>query len=259
MPATGRAPPTGRRAPPEAPGEVPRCRVRRRPARVRRWWQVARLPAPGPPDVTCAFTAKAGPVLLAAGQRGGRPPGRRTEAASRPVAPVARPTVRTDWSRNRSEQARQYAAQCHRPPRPRGKHGHLARAEGTNGPCRLGLPRPDCWHAMPCHPAAGRGGAGKHCAEATVRMAGRMSSRGTGRRDPARVPSAVLRNRILARSRLPVLIVMLAIGYGTAGYWLVEGKNLLDALLRDHAHAEHTRSRARVRRRVPAGRSSPSR
>src|SRR6185437_3947216 len=56
-----------------------------------------------------------------------------------------------------------------------------------------------------------------------------MSSGGTGRRDPARVPSAALRNRILARSRLPVLIVMLAIGYGTVGYWLVEGKNVLDA------------------------------
>ena len=60
-------------------------------------------------------------------------------------------------------------------------------------------------------------------------MARRMSSRGTGGRDPARVPSAVLRNRILLRSRLPVLIVMLAIGYGTVGYWLVEGKSLLDA------------------------------
>jgi len=43
------------------------------------------------------------------------------------------------------------------------------------------------------------------------------------------VPSAALRNRILARSRLPVLIVLLAIGYGTAGYWLVEGRSLLDA------------------------------
>ncbi len=60
-------------------------------------------------------------------------------------------------------------------------------------------------------------------------MARRMSSRGTGRRDPVRVPSAALRNRILARSRLPILIVLLAIGYGTAGYWLVEGKSLLDA------------------------------
>ena len=60
-------------------------------------------------------------------------------------------------------------------------------------------------------------------------MARRMSSRGTGRRDPARVPSVALRNRILARSRLPVLIVILAIGYGTVGYWLVEGKSLLDA------------------------------
>ena len=71
---------------------------------------------------------------------------------------------------------------------------------------------------------------GKHHGEAIVRMARRMSSRGTGRRDPARVPSAALRNRILARSRLPVLIVMLAIGYGTAGYWLVEGKSLLNAV-----------------------------
>jgi voltage-gated potassium channel len=44
------------------------------------------------------------------------------------------------------------------------------------------------------------------------------------------VPSAALGNRILARSRLPVLIVLLAIGYGTAGYWLVEGKNLLDSV-----------------------------
>jgi voltage-gated potassium channel len=60
-------------------------------------------------------------------------------------------------------------------------------------------------------------------------MARRMSARGTGRRDLARVPSVALRNRILVRSRLPVLIVLLAIGYGTAGYWLVEGKNLLDA------------------------------
>jgi voltage-gated potassium channel len=60
-------------------------------------------------------------------------------------------------------------------------------------------------------------------------MARRMSARGTGRRDLARVPSIVLRNRILVRSRLPVLIVLLAIGYGTAGYWLVEGKSLLDA------------------------------
>jgi len=60
-------------------------------------------------------------------------------------------------------------------------------------------------------------------------MARRMRSRGIGRRDPARVPSAVLRNQILARSRLPVLVVMLAAGYGTAGYWLVEGKSLLDA------------------------------
>ena len=46
---------------------------------------------------------------------------------------------------------------------------------------------------------------------------------------PGRAPSAALRNRILARSRLPVLLVILAIGYGTAGYWPVEGKNMLDA------------------------------
>jgi voltage-gated potassium channel len=62
-----------------------------------------------------------------------------------------------------------------------------------------------------------------------VGLARRVSSGRTGRRDPARVPSAALRNRILARSRLPVLVVMLAICYGTVGYWLVEGKNLLDA------------------------------
>ena len=56
-----------------------------------------------------------------------------------------------------------------------------------------------------------------------------MSSRGSGRRGRVRVPSAVLRNRILARSRLPVLVVTLAIVYGTVGYWLVERKNILDA------------------------------
>ena len=60
-------------------------------------------------------------------------------------------------------------------------------------------------------------------------MARRMSSRGTGRRDQARVPSSALRNRILARSRLPVLVVMLAIGYGTVGYWLIESRSLLDS------------------------------
>lgn len=62
-----------------------------------------------------------------------------------------------------------------------------------------------------------------------MRISRRMSTRETGGRGPAHVPSTVLRNRILARSRLPVLIVMLAIGYGTAGYWLVESKSLLDA------------------------------
>ena len=62
-----------------------------------------------------------------------------------------------------------------------------------------------------------------------MRTAGRMSSRGTGRRDLTRAPPVVLRNRIIARSRLPVLVVTLAIVYGTVGYWLVEGKNLLDA------------------------------
>ncbi len=60
-------------------------------------------------------------------------------------------------------------------------------------------------------------------------MARRMGSRGIGRRDSALVPSAVLRNQILVRSRLPVLVVVLAIGYGTVGYWLVEGKSFLDA------------------------------
>ena len=39
----------------------------------------------------------------------------------------------------------------------------------------------------------------------------------------------MFRNQILARSRLPVLVVLLAIGYGTAGYWLIEGEGLLDA------------------------------
>jgi voltage-gated potassium channel len=63
-----------------------------------------------------------------------------------------------------------------------------------------------------------------------VRIARRMSARGSGRRGSAPVPSAVLRHRIIARSRLPVLVVTLAIVYGTVGYWLVEGKNLLDAL-----------------------------
>ena len=62
-----------------------------------------------------------------------------------------------------------------------------------------------------------------------MRMARRMSSRGGGRGASARVPSAVLLHRILVRSRLPVLVVTLAIAYGTVGYWLVEGKNLLDA------------------------------
>ena len=42
-------------------GQVPRCRAGA--ARVRRWWQVARLPAPGPPDLACAFhrQGRAGP------------------------------------------------------------------------------------------------------------------------------------------------------------------------------------------------------
>src|SRR6266496_739311 len=62
-----------------------------------------------------------------------------------------------------------------------------------------------------------------------VRMASRMSSREIGSQDVTRAPQAVLRNRILARSRLPVLVVTLAIAYGTVGYWLVEGRNLLDA------------------------------
>jgi len=57
-----------------------------------------------------------------------------------------------------------------------------------------------------------------------------MGSGEIGRRDLARAPPAVLRNRILARSRLPVLVVTLAIIYGTVGFWLVEGKSLLDAV-----------------------------
>ena len=62
-----------------------------------------------------------------------------------------------------------------------------------------------------------------------MRMARGMSSREVGSGDLTRAPPAVLRNRILARSRLPVLVVALAIVYGTVGYWLVEGKDLLDA------------------------------
>ena len=62
-----------------------------------------------------------------------------------------------------------------------------------------------------------------------MRRVRKVSSGGTGHRDPARLPPAALRGRILARSRLPVLVVVLAIGYGTVGYWLVEGKNVLDA------------------------------
>ena len=62
-----------------------------------------------------------------------------------------------------------------------------------------------------------------------MRFARRMSSGGTDRQDPARAPSVALRNRILVRSRVPVLVVMLAFGYGTVGYWLVEGKSPLDA------------------------------
>ena len=87
--------------------------------------------------------------------------------------------------------------------------------------------RPASWSRI--SRVAGHGWRRNYCAEGAVRTAGRMSSRETGRRDPARVPPAVLRHRILARSRLPVLVVTLAIVYGTVGYWLVEGKNLLDA------------------------------
>jgi voltage-gated potassium channel len=46
------------------------------------------------------------------------------------------------------------------------------------------------------------------------------------------VPSAAARNRIIVRSRLPVLVVTLAIIYGTVGYWLIEGMSLLDAFYR---------------------------
>jgi voltage-gated potassium channel len=62
-----------------------------------------------------------------------------------------------------------------------------------------------------------------------VWLAHRKGSGGIGRPDMSGAPSAALRDRILVRSRLPVLVVMLAIGYGTVGYWLVEGKNMLDA------------------------------
>ena len=62
--ATGRGTADGSSRAAGGAGQVPRCRVLRRPARVRRWWQVARLLAPGPPDDTCAVTAKAGPGPL---------------------------------------------------------------------------------------------------------------------------------------------------------------------------------------------------
>ena len=62
-----------------------------------------------------------------------------------------------------------------------------------------------------------------------MRTARRMGSGEIGRRHLTRAPPAVLPNQILARSRLPVLVVTLAIVYGTAGFWLVEGKSLLDA------------------------------
>ena len=78
-----------------------------------------------------------------------------------------------------------------------------------------------------------------------MRIARRMGSRGTGRQDPARAPSIALRNRILVRSRVPVLVVMLTVGYGTVGYWLVEGKSLLGRVLCGRAHTEHGWSRAR--------------
>ena len=90
-----------------------------------------------------------------AGVQGGRKP----QSMSRLVAPAARPAVRTDWSRARGEQAQRYVAECHRPS-VRGKHVHIARAERTNGPCRLRLLQPDCWQTMSSHPAAGRGGRG---------------------------------------------------------------------------------------------------
>ena len=89
-------------------------------------------------------------------------------------------------------------------------------------------------------------------------MARRMRSRGTGCRDPARGPSAALRHRILARSRLPVLMVMLAIGYGTAGSWLVEDKSLLDAFYATVLTLS-TLGVGPGRHRVPAERSSRSR
>lgn len=60
-----------------------------------------------------------------------------------------------------------------------------------------------------------------------MRIGRRTSARGNSGK--SRVPSAVLRSRMLARFRLPVLLVALAFAYGTVGYWLVEGKSPLDA------------------------------
>lgn len=56
-----------------------------------------------------------------------------------------------------------------------------------------------------------------------------MIAGGKPGRRKSRVPSAALRSRMLARFRLPVLLVALAFAYGTVGYWLVEDKNPLDA------------------------------
>lgn len=62
-----------------------------------------------------------------------------------------------------------------------------------------------------------------------MKRARRTEARGHGVRNPARAPGALLRHRILARSRVPVLVVTMAIGYGTVGFWLIEGRSLLDA------------------------------
>ena len=122
------------------------------------WFPPAAYPL-GDPTFTRHSLHAAGLLGCVRDGRAGVQGGRKPQSMSRLVAPAARPAVRTDWSRARGEQAQRYVAECHRPS-VRGKHVHIARAEGTNGPCRLRLLQPDCWQTMSSHPAAGRGGRG---------------------------------------------------------------------------------------------------
>jgi hypothetical protein len=168
-----------------------------------------------PGDLRSAFAAR-GRLAGCGGQCGGR----RVAAGPNPVKARGAGHQAAGWSRGRSEQARHYAAECHRPSRSGESTDISPGPKGpTTLPARPATGRLLVGDAVSISPRAVAGGEASR--EAIVRMARRMSSRGTGRPDPARVPSAALRDRILTRSRLPVLIVLLAIGYGTAGYWLI--------------------------------------